>query len=200
MQNYKQTTKFAKLASALMLVINHFKPSFEISRENEFKLWRETVLLPTRASCIFRIGLMAHKNKIPTKIIVGMPSYKFPRRYKFRVLFTKKEVYDTKFFSDINFKEAKKNGIVEVRDFTLNEIKEALKNNKIVLLRINVGSLLNIRAIPDYILLRGYGNNLFLWNNTFNGETVRINEKQMKEHFDTVKTRCKIDNRAIIFG
>ena len=199
MQNYKQTTKFSGIPAALMLVINNFNKSFNVNRENEFKLWRETVLLPTRASCIFRAALIANKYKIPVKVLVEEPQYKFPRRYKFRI-FTKKEIYDTKFFSDINLSEAKKKNLVEVRNFTLDEIKESLKQNKIVLLRVNVAHLLKVRAIPDYILLYGYGNNLYLWNNTINSQTVRINEKQLKEDFETVKTKCKRDNRAIIFG
>jgi hypothetical protein len=199
MQNYKQTTKFTGLSSSLMLLINHFHNDFRVDRKNEFELWRETILLPTRGSCIYRVAVLASKLKIPTKVIVEDPKHKFPRVYKFR-LFTKKEVYDAKFFSDLNFEEAKEKKIAEVRNFALDEIKDALKQNKIVLLRVNIGPILKVRAIPDYILLYGYGNNLYLWNNTITGQTVRINEKQMKEIFSQVKSKCKRDNRAIIFG
>lgn len=199
MQNYRQTTKFTGVPSALMLTINHFNKEFNVNRENEFKLWREIILPPTRASCIFRSGLISNKYKIPTKVIVEDPQFKLPRIYKFRI-FPKKEIYDTKFFSDMNFEEAKKKKIVDVRNFTIDEIKEVLKQNKVVLLRINIGRLLKVRTIPDYILLYGYGNNLYLWNNTVSGQTVRINEKQLKEDFEAVKTKCKRDNRTIIFG
>ncbi|MBI2670678.1 peptidase C39 family protein [Candidatus Woesearchaeota archaeon] len=199
MQNYKQTTKFTGLASAIMLIINHFNQNFKVNRENEFKIWREIVLLPTRGACIFRSVIITNSYKISSKVIVEDPQYKLPKIYKFK-LFTKKEIYDTKFFSDLNLDEAKKKNLVEVRDFSLDEIKEALKKNKVVLLRVNMGPLLRVRTIPDYILLYGYGNNLYLWNNTLTGQTLRINEKLMKEIFLQVKTKCKRDNRAIIFG
>ncbi|MEK6973820.1 MAG: peptidase C39 family protein [Nanoarchaeota archaeon] len=199
MQNYKQTTKFTGLSSALMLVLNHYNNGFKVNRENEFKVWRDIVLLPTRGACIFMTALMAHNSNIPCKAIVEDPKYKLPRIYKFK-LFTKKEIYDTKFFSDLNFEEAKKKNLVEIRDFNFDEVKEALKKNKIALLRVNLGPLLHVRSIPDYILLHGYGNNLFLWNNTISGQTIRINEKLLKEAFLQVKKKCKRDNRIIIFG
>ena len=199
MKNYKQTTKFSGLASALMIIINHFNSKFSVDRKNEFRLWRESVLLPSRGSCIFRLGIIANRLKVPVKIIVEDPKYKLPQVYKFRI-FSKKEIYDAKFMSDINLEESKNKSIVDIRNFTLDEVKEALKNHKLVLLRVNMGPLIHVRTVPDYILLYGYGNNLYLWNNTLKGETMRINEKLMKECFMQVKTKCKRDNRVIIFG
>lgn len=202
MQTYKKSTKFTNVASSLMLALNHLDSSIELNRENEFKLWQKTVLLPTRGSCIFLLALLAHQSNIRTKVIVENTEYRFPQSSKIKNLFfSKKEIYDAKFSSELNLKEAKSKGLdVEIRDFELNEVIEYLKQNKLVLLRVNISPLIKSKSIPDYILLYGFGNDKFLWANTFEGETTRIPKEKLKECFTTLKTKCKRDNKMIIFG
>lgn len=202
MQTYKKSTKFTNVASSLMLALNHFNLSTELNRENEFKIWQKTVILPTRGSCIFLSALQAHQNNIPTKVIVENTEYRFPQSSKIKNLFfSKKEIYDAKFSSELNLKEAKSKGLnVEVRDFDLNEVIGYLKQNKIVLLRVNIAPLVKSKSIPDYILLYGFGNDKFLWANTFEGDITKIPKEKLKECFTTLKTKCKRDNRIIVFG
>ena len=196
---YKQTTKYTNAACALMLAMNHFKKDFPINKEMEYRIWRQTVILPTRASCIYSLAMLAKNNGIKVRVGVGDPEYRFPvSRFK---IFSKKEIYESKFSSNIFYREAKEAGIkIEERDFTLNEVKENLIKNKVLLLRINMGPLIKTRSVPDYALIYGYGNEIFLWNNCHIGDIVRIKEKEMKECFETVKTKCKRDNRMLILG
>ena len=85
------------------------------------------------------------------------------------------------------------------KDFTLNEVKELLKQNKLLMLRVNMGIINETHPYVNYILLQGYGNNLFLFNDTYSGEIKRVPEEIMQIAFDTIKTKCKRDNRIIIF-
>ena len=36
---YKQTTDYTGAPSALLMIIKQFNPSFELSKENEFRFW-----------------------------------------------------------------------------------------------------------------------------------------------------------------
>ena len=202
MLSYKKSTKFTNISASLMLALNHFDQSYKVNRENEFKLWQKTVILPTRGSCIFLSGLQTHKKEIPTKIIAENTDYKFPQRSKLKNLFfSKKEIYDAKFCSELNLKEAKKQGVeIMLRDFDFSEVINNLKQDKIVILRINIGPLIKARSIPDYILLYGFGNDKFLWANTFEGQTTKIPKEKLKECFTTLKTKCKRDNRMMVLG
>src|SRR3989344_1751971 len=202
MLSYKKSTKFTNIAASLMLVLNHFDSSIELNRENEFKLWQKTVILPTRGPCIFLSALQAHNSKIPTKIIAESTDYKFPQRSKIKNLFfSKKEIYDAKFSSELNIKEAKKHGVkIEIRPFDFTEVINHLKQNKLILLRINIGPLIKARSIPDYILLYGFGNDKFLWANTFEGQNTKIPKEKLKECFTTLKSKCKRDNRMMVLG
>ena len=199
MQFYKQTTRYSNAAASLMLILNHYNKDFEINKENEYKIWHNSVVLPTRGSSLFSLAMITNEHKINTKLIVGSPEFKFPN-YKYK-MYSQKEVYQAKFSNELYYKKALDKGIdIEERNFEFDEVKEQLKDGKFLLLRLDIGPLLNIRATCNYLFVYAYGNGKFLINDTKSGKPLQIKEELMKVMFNNVKIKCKRDNRMLILG
>jgi hypothetical protein len=200
MKEYKQTTLYTSGIACLLMVLNHFKPKeFELSRENEFKLWQRTATLPTRGACVFAMALVAAEQEIPCNVVVGDPEYKFPF-YRFDRL-RKSEVEDANFITQIFRKHAEDKGVkTEVRDFDLKEIKKILGKGKKVVTRLNYGFLAGKRRPRiNYYLLDSYKDKKFLVYDPFEGKRF-IEEETLKEAFEGVVTKCKRDHRMVVFG
>ncbi len=200
MQFYKQTTHYTCAASSLAMVINHFKPDFKLSILNEFDIWHQTAILPTRGSSIFSLAMYAHEKGIPLKVVVGEHEYKFPG-YKFRS-YTKTEVEIAKFAAEITFNKAKEAGIqIEERDFDFEEVKEHLKQGKILILRLLIGIVRQSKENkrnPHYVPVYGYENGIFKIMDPRKGP-LKVNEQIVKEAFEKIDD-TKRDPRMILFG
>lgn len=199
MQFYQQTTDATHAAASLMLMLNHFKGGkFEISKENEFHIWHRTATLPTKVSNIFALAMLAKKEKLKVSLIVGDIDYRFSNDGEKK--FTKKEIYQAKYMNNLFYQKAKQKMKIEQRVFKFQEVKDWIKNGKILLLRLNIGILDGTNNhLTKYFLVHGYGNDLFLINDTREGENLRVKEGIFKEAFETVKSKCKKDNQVIIF-
>lgn len=200
MQLYNQSTKYTCAAASLAMIINHFDKDFMLNVENEFDIWRSSVTLPTRGSCIFGLALYAHKHNIPLKVIVGEHEYKFPG-YKFKS-YKKKEISIAHFVSELFYNKAKEEEIsIEEREFDLEEVKTVLKTGKIILLRLVVGIIRETKTNkrnPHYLPVIGYEKGKYKVMDPRRGE-LEVDETIMQEAFDKVKA-IRRDNRMIIFG
>ena len=200
MQPYKQTTRYTCAAAALASAINHLNKDFLLNVENEFDIWHRTATLPTRGSSIYALAIYAYEKGIPVKVVVGEHEYKFPG-YKFKA-YKKKEIEIANFSSQMFYIKAKNMGIsVEERSFDLEEIKEILKENKVVLLRLIVGIVRGSdknKRNPHYLPIFSYENNTFSLSDPQRG-LLKIKEEVIKEAFEKVDDINR-DNRMIILG
>ena len=175
------------------------KPDFELTKENEFRVWEQTACLPTRGSSLFGLALVANKHGIPSRIIVEEPDYKFPG-YRFKS-YTKKEIDVATFHSELFRKRVEEADIkVEERDFGMNEIKDLLKEKKVLMIRVIIGILrdskLN-RRNPHYITVIGYDGEFSIIDPK-NGPK-KVSEEIFSTAFDAVHD-CRRDHRMIVFG
>lgn len=200
MQPYKQTTLYTFAAASLASTINHFKPDFLLNVENEFDIWHKTATLPTRGSSIYALAIYAFEKGIPVRVVVGEHEYKFPG-YKFRA-YKKKEIEIANFSSQLFYTKAKSLGIsVEERQFDLNEVKELIKDNKVVMLRLIIGIVRGSdknKRNPHYLPVYGYEDGCFLLLDSHRGP-LRVKESVVQEAFEKVDDVDR-DNRMIIFG
>ncbi|HLD89084.1 MAG TPA: peptidase C39 family protein [Candidatus Nanoarchaeia archaeon] len=199
MQSYKQTTAYTLGPASLLIVLNHFDPTFKLTRENEFRIWHKTVVLPTRWCSIFALAKIAHERGIVVNVVVGNPEYKFPG-YKFK-RFTKEDVEEATFSAKILYSDAKKSGVdIEIRNFDLREVKNLLLKNKIVMLRIDTGLMRKQKHDVSYVLVSGYKNHQYEFYETHEGKKILMKEDELKTYFDSVTEKCKRDSRMIVFG
>ncbi len=196
MEPYIQTTDYTAAPSCLLSILNHFN-KLELKRKNEFKIWMKSALLPIRASSIYALAITAKKHGLKPKIVAGNLDYEYPN-YRFKS-YKLKEINQAKITSKLYLKKAQKENIkIEKKDFDLDYVKKLLMKKKILLLRLNIGIIRNIKSTSNYVVVYGYGNNKFLVNDSRLGKLL-IPEEQMKEAFETVITKCKRDSRMIIF-
>jgi hypothetical protein len=182
------------------MIINHFKPEFELSEENEFDVWHRAAALPALGSSIYGLALYANSKGVPVVVVVGEKEYKFPG-YKFKA-YKKKQVELASKSTQIFYDKAVKQGItVEERGFKLDEVKGLLAQEKVVLLRLIVGI---VRGTKDnkrssrYMAVYGYEKGKFKIMDTRRGK-VSVDEKIVQEAFDKV-VEVKRDNRMVVFG
>ncbi len=199
MQPYKQTTAYTLGPASLMIVLNHFDPTFKPTRDAEFRIWHKCVVLPTRWCSIFALAKIAHERGIKVKVVVGNPEYKFPG-YKFK-RFTKDDVEEATLSAKIIYNEAKKAGVdIEIRNFDIREVKNLLSKNKIVMLRIDTGLMRKQKHDVSYVLVSSYKNHKFELYETHEGKKILIDEEELRNYFNSITDKCRRDNRMIIFG
>ena len=197
MQPYLQTTSFTCAASALLTILHNTK-AVKPTKENEFKIWKATVNLPTRASSVYALASYAHEHGFNPKIVVENTKYDFPD-YRF-YLYTKQDIEQADFSAKLNLKNAKdKNIEVIKKNTTLNDVKKELKNN-IILLRINTKPIRNEkRNTSNYIVVYDYQNNHYQIVDPKLG-TLSVPEKVMEEAFQTLETKKYRNHKMILFS
>ena len=197
MKPYLQTTAFTTAASSLLAILHYFNPEIKLSKDNEFKIWQNTVILPTRASSIFALADYAIKQGLNLYAVVESQDYDFPdyRFYRYK----KEDVENAAFSSRLHLKTAKKNQLEIIeKKITLDEIKELLKEN-ILLLRINTKPIRGEkRNTSNFIVLSGYHQGYFHIIDPQSGG-LSISEKVMEESFSTLETKKYRDHQMIIF-
>ena len=198
MQFYKQTTNYTCAASALLMIINKFKPLFKLSRNNEFEIWQNSVILPIRSSSIYGLAIYAHKLGIGLKVWTQNLDYEFPD-YRFKG-YTKDDIDNATYVSELYLKKIKKLNIsLEERDFSLREIKKLLYNGKILMIRVDAGVFRTTGRTSNYVVVTGMKNDYFIVYDPAQGK-LYISEERFKEAFDDLVERRKRDHKMIIFG
>ena len=197
MQPYKQTTEFTGAASALLMVINDFNPQFELSRENEFMIWRSTVNLPTRASSIYGLASFAKRRGMQVEVYVGKQELDYPD-YRFKG-YKKEEVEAAAFTEQLHLIDLEKLQIkVNTGEFTLDQVKKLLKD-RILILRLDAGVFRDLKPSSSYVVVAGYSNNKYTLYDPYTGKLI-ITDEQMKQSFEDLTIKRKRDHRMIVFS
>ncbi|MFH1649956.1 MAG: peptidase C39 family protein [Candidatus Woesearchaeota archaeon] len=196
MKPYLRTTEFTTAASSLLMVLNHFNESFELNRENEFRIWMASANLPVRASSIYGLAVFAKKNGLNPKLVMGEKEYDYPD-YRFKA-YTKREIDEAKFTSRLFAKECRDMDIpIEEREFDLAEVKRLVQDGHIVLLRINAGTLREKKSTSNYVVVFDYEGGYAIMD-PVQGKII-VDEKLLDEAFHTLQTKKKRDPRMVVF-
>ncbi len=196
MQTYIQTTEYTTAACSLMLAINHLDPNFNVSKENEFKIWMNSVNLPTRACSIYGLACFAKEQGLEPRIVLEEKEYEYPD-YRFKG-YTKKEIDDAKFSSKMYHKRAREMDIpIEERTFDLEEVKELLENDHTLLLRVNAGALRDSGSVSNYVVVYSYKDS-FSMVDPVQGQ-IKVGMEKLQKAYETLVTKKKRDHRMIVF-
>lgn len=194
-----QTTRFTSAAVALMHIINSFNKDFILSKENEFRIWQSSVNLPTRSCSIYGLAAFAKEQGVNAKVVVEKHEYSFELTNADEE--RKEEINNAKFFSFLHQKKARELGIdIEERPFSFDDVKNALNEGKIVLLRLNKQAFFGYRPEASYFAVLRYDedNSTFQIIDPRQGE-IEVDEERLDEAFETLKTKCRRDPRMILF-
>ena len=198
MDFYQQSTEFTAAPSALLMVIHHFNPEFQLTRQNEFRLWQQTATLPIRAASIYAMACVAKQDGLKVKVVVGNEDFDFPD-YRFKG-YTKREIDIAGYTYHLHKKKAQQQGIpVMVKDFDANDIKEMAQQGKIIMVRINIGILREQKALSHYVLVYGYSKKAFLVIDPSEGQRL-VTLPEMQQALDTLETKKKRDLRMLVFS
>ena len=196
MKPYSQTTDYTCASSALLMALNHYNPSIKLSTENEYDIWLNTVVLPTRASSIFGLAVYAKEKGLNPQIVTEEISYVYPD-YRFK-RYKKTDIEKAKEIAKIYLKKAQQLNIpIQERSFTLDFVKQLLKKKKKILLRVNAGVLRDTKSTSNFIMINDFKNNQFNIFDPAQGE-LNVSEEKMQEAFDTLVTKNKRQHRMII--
>ena len=193
-----QSTRFTSAATAFMHIINHFDKDFQLSRENEFLIWHTGVNLPTRSSSIYSLAEFAKNHGLDVKVIVGAQEYSFPN-YRFQS-YKKEEIENAKFSSFLLQKRARQSGVeIEEREFGFEKVKSLLEEGKVLLLRMNSQIFHGFKPLANFYAVFSYDDGIFSVLDPQEGKKD-VKEAEFKDAFETLKTKCRRDNRMIVFG
>ena len=198
MEFYRQTTEYTCAASSLMMVLNHLNKDFKLSKENEFRIWRHSANLPVRASSIYGLAAFAKDYGAKVSVVLGEKEYDYPD-YRFKG-YTKKDIDEAKFCSRIHAKNARNANIpIAQSSFSVSDIESYLKDNKILIMRVNAGIFRDSRSTSKYLVIAGLDSKgYFQVFDPAKGELF-ISKAVMAKAIETLETKKKRDNRVLIF-
>jgi len=198
MQFYKQTTNYTCASAALLMILNHYKPLYRLSRKNEFEIWKSSVILPVRAASIYGLAVYAYEKGLKLRIWAQNLDYVFPD-YRFKG-YTKEDVEDAKFMSDNYLKRLRRlNVSIEEKDFSIKDIKRLVNDKKILMVRVDAGIFRTTGRTSNYVIVSGFRNNYFTIYDPLQGK-IHISEEKLKESLKDLVERRKRDHKMIIFG
>ncbi len=104
-----------------MMIFNYFNLKYKLNKHNEFRIWQKSVVLPTRASDIFGLAILAKQKGLDVDVVVEKPKYSFPD-YKFKG-YKLNEIEMAAYSSELYYKRANRIGInIIEKNFTLKRV------------------------------------------------------------------------------
>ncbi len=197
MQPVTQSTEYTTAAAGLLAILNEIN-GLELSLENELEIWRESVLLPTRASSVFGLALYAKKRGLDVTILVESCNYDYPE-YRFK-RYTKSDILIAQKNHELFVKKVHEEKIpFEVTPLQFSQIKEFAKKH-FLLLRVNEGLFRNIASTSKYIVVYAYNKGIFKVLDPFQeNPLLTVSEEKLRESFETLASKKKRDHCVLVF-
>ena len=199
MKPYFATTEYTTVASAVLTLLHSFDTSIPLTQEEEFRIWQQTTILPTRASSIFALAKVAKSYGANARIVVENEEYEFPDYRFYR--YSKADVDSAKLSAQLLREAARNVGVpIEVKEFSLEDVNKELSTGHSVLLRLNVKELRGLkRNSSNYVILHSFDGSHYSMIDT--GDTARSVPKELiAECFETLASKKHRDHRMLIFS
>ncbi|MCF7871770.1 peptidase C39 family protein [Candidatus Woesearchaeota archaeon] len=197
MKYYKQTTEYTCAASSLLMVLHKLNSDYELSEEHELEIWASSANLPTRASSIYGLALYSKQKGFFPKIIVSSKSFDYPD-YRFKG-YKKIEIETAEKLSKIFYTKAINQGIeIEEKQIDSKTIINLLKQNKLLIARLNAGVFRKSASNSQYVVLYGLQENSIKIMDPLTG-LHEISYEDLEVCLDTLHSKKKRDSKIIIF-
>ncbi len=200
LDSYKQTTNYTGAASAMLSILHNFDKNFEMNEENELDVWLKSIIAPTKASSVFGLAIIGKEHGLNPVVIIEDKTYTYPD-YRFK-RYTKKQIELAEKVANIYLKRAEEKGILVIeRDFDVNYIDSLLDKGKILLLRVNAGTLRGTKSTSKYIVV--YKKSVKDPNKYFiidpRRRRKKVSRELLEESLIELKTKKKREKCMIIF-
>ncbi len=184
---YLKTTPYTTAATSLMNVFNKKIEGYKATQQEEFSIWQRSVALPTRASSIFGLALIAKEKGLNPTIYAEGDEFDFPD-YRFH-RYKKSDIEFAQISSDLYKQECLKKKIpINIEDISFEKIKELLKTNYLIV-RINTKFIRDLkRNNSNYLLFEKYENNVFRIIDPKQGE-LDVDEKTALQSYISLETK-----------
>lgn len=197
MQPVTQSTEYTTAAAGLLAILNEMDV-LEVSFDNELEIWRESVLLPTRASSIFGLALYAKKQGVQVRVFVESCGYDYPD-YRFK-RYTKADIDLAERNHELFLKKLREENIeITEAEIRFSQIKEFAKEH-LLLLRVNEGLLRNIPSTSKYVVVYGFEDGFKILDPFQKDPLLVVSEEKLRESFETLTSKKKRDHRVLVFG
>ena len=190
---YKQTTGMTCGAAALMMLLKFYDKKFKLDRENEFKIWRDSILMSWRASGLYGLATVALKH-----------GYKVTLLRQKRTVW--QDIYETSINEQIGYifkqqeAEAKKLGLRQ---------KIVKINIKLLrgLLKKGIPPMVLIREIKPHlaldfahwVIVLGIDKNFVYINDSMHGKNRQIPLVLFERALDTLpELKCGFDKEVLV--
>ncbi|MFT4283137.1 MAG: peptidase C39 family protein [Candidatus Woesearchaeota archaeon] len=184
---YLKTTPYTNASACLINILEILNKNYKGSQEEEFKIWLKTSLLPTRASSIYGLAIIAKQEGLNPKIFVEGEDFDFPdyRFYRYK----KSDIEYAQISSEIYKEKCKEKNIpIHVTQVSLEKIKDLLKTNYLMV-RINTKQIRDLKKnSSNYIVFESYKNKLFTIIDPTKGR-LEVNEDTIYESYISLETK-----------
>lgn len=196
MKPYKQTTEYTCAASSLLSILHYFDPEVKLTTDMEFNIWQKSANLPTRASSIYALALIAKEYGLSPSIYLEEKEYDYPD-YRFKG-YTKKEIDQAKFSSKLYAKRARQNNIpITEKTVTIDDVNKELDKKRIIILRVNAGIFRDSASTAKYIAMQKKNDQYFIIDPRVGKK--QVTQEQIQQAMKTLQTKKKRDVRMIVF-
>lgn len=198
MEAYKQTTQYSTAAAGLLAILHHFN-KVSLMEDLELELWHRSVLLPTRASSIFGLAILAKEFGLQPTVYVETIDYDYPD-YRFK-RYTKADIAVAQRMHENYLRQAQEKNIeLKLANIHFDQVLDFLRTNHVLLIRLNEGVFRNIASTSKYVVLYGKDNGQYLLLDPLLDEPLkRISRDELQESFETLIEKKKRNHRMLVF-
>ncbi|MCL5117570.1 MAG: peptidase C39 family protein [Candidatus Marsarchaeota archaeon] len=176
---YAQKEEFTSSAACALMVLKYLNKNLQMSKENEFEIWREAVSGSVWHGSRYGLAYALAKRGAKTEIITNVKDEGFEKTMA---------VYegvnlDTLSASFNEIKQKSNNMKIKetVQAVSMNKIKEQINKNKIPIVLVDANALNPyMEKAPHWVIIKGYDEDSIYLNDPYSDNTVTMTQDMFK--------------------
>ena len=176
---YAQKEEFTSSAACALMVLKYLNKNLQMSKENEFEIWREAVSGSVWHGSRYGLAYALAKRGAKTEIITNVKDEGFEKTMA---------VYEgvnldtlSASFNEIKQKSNDMKIKETVQAVSMNKIKEQINKNKIPIVLVDANALNPyMEKAPHWVIIKGYDEDSIYLNDPYSDNTVTMTQDMFK--------------------